>query len=101
MHTLTKQEQQMAYVDPRVTAMNLVDEGMVSMEDMLKACLGYMSGDDVRDMMACNDFAPDEEEAEEDEEEEEVNDELQELIDELDKLINARRLERQQREASN
>lgn len=35
---------------------DLVDEGILSAEDVLTACLKYMSEDDVKDMAICNEF---------------------------------------------
>ena len=37
-------------------AMFLVDDGYVSERDMLIACLKFMGGDDIRDMLAINSF---------------------------------------------
>ena len=41
--------------DPRAQAYDLVDNGLVSAEAMLQACLSYMSWDEVQDMLECND----------------------------------------------
>ena len=41
----------------RDKALELVDEGMVSAEDMLTMCLKYMSTDDVSDMLDCNELS--------------------------------------------
>ena len=41
----------------RDTALELVDHGMVSAEDMLTMCLKYMSTDDVEDMLDCNELS--------------------------------------------
>jgi len=48
--------------DPRSYALELVHEGMVDPLTLLSACLGYMSHDDVRDMLAANEMAPTEDE---------------------------------------
>jgi hypothetical protein len=42
----------------RDLALELVNDGIVSAEDMLTACLKYMSLADVQDMLASNDFIP-------------------------------------------
>ena len=41
----------------RDTALELVDHGMVSAEDMLTMCLKYMSTDDVEDMLDTNELS--------------------------------------------
>lgn len=41
----------------RDKALELVDEGMVSAEDMLTMALKYMSTDDVADMLDCNELS--------------------------------------------
>ena len=54
----------------RDAALALVEEGLVSAEEMLKMALGYMSTDDVADMLDCNElsdrFQEEEEEDEDD-----------------------------------
>ena len=57
--------------DPRAFAMELVESGLVSAESLLSCAIKYMSCDDVRDMLDCNELSPrfDEEDEEEDEEE--------------------------------
>ena len=54
----------------RDAALALVEEGLVSAEEMLKMALGYMSTDDVEDMLDANElserFQEDEEEDEDD-----------------------------------
>ena len=54
----------------RDRALELVEMGMVSAEDMLTMCLKYMSSDDVADMLDCNElssrFADDDEDYEDD-----------------------------------
>lgn len=42
--------------DPRGKILDMVDEGLLSESDMLSACLGYMSHDDVRDMAHANEI---------------------------------------------
>jgi len=37
-------------------AMFLVDDGYVSEREMLEACLKFMGGDDIRDMLEINNF---------------------------------------------
>ena len=41
----------------RDKALELVDNGMVSAEDMLTMALKYMSTDDVEDMLDCNELS--------------------------------------------
>lgn len=41
----------------RDVALELVEEGMVSAEDMLVMALKYMSNDDVEDMLDCNELS--------------------------------------------
>ena len=41
----------------RDKALELVEEGMVSAEDMLTMALKYMSKDDVEDMLDCNELS--------------------------------------------
>lgn len=55
--------------DPRDFAMGLVEDGMVDPMLMLRAALGWMSHDEVRDMLDANELSPrfSEEEDEEDE----------------------------------
>lgn len=42
--------------DPRDTALEMVEEGLISYEDMLLATLKYMSVDEVQDMLEYNGF---------------------------------------------
>jgi hypothetical protein len=44
--------------DPREYAMELIEEGRTTPEDLLVACLKYMSHDDVRDMLDSNELSP-------------------------------------------
>ena len=41
----------------RDRALELVEDGMVSAEDMLTMALNYMSTDDVEDMLDCNELS--------------------------------------------
>jgi hypothetical protein len=41
----------------RDIALELVDNGMVSAEDLLTMALKYMSNDDVEDMLDCNELS--------------------------------------------
>ena len=41
----------------RDRALELVDEGIISAEDLLTAALKYMSTDDVADMLDCNELS--------------------------------------------
>jgi hypothetical protein len=48
--------------------LELVEDGMLGKDDVIMACVKYMSEDDVKDMMQCNEFIePEEDEPEEDE----------------------------------
>ena len=52
----------------RDRALELVEMGMVTAEDMLTMCLKYMSTDEVADMLDCNELSPRfQEDADEDE----------------------------------
>ena len=44
--------------DPRDYALNLVDTGTVTAENLLACALKYMSHDDVRDMLDANELSP-------------------------------------------
>jgi hypothetical protein len=49
----------MTYQDnPRDFALELVEEGRISAEGLLKACLVFMSHDDVREMLDDNELSP-------------------------------------------
>lgn len=52
----------------RDAALALVEEGLVSAEEMLTMCLKYMSTDDVADMLDCNELSERFQEEEYDEE---------------------------------
>ena len=52
----------------RDAALALVEEGLVSAEQMLSMCLGYMSTDDVADMLDANELSERFQEEEYDEE---------------------------------
>ena len=52
----------------RDKAYELLEEGVVSYQQMAEACLQYMSTDDIEDMLLSNDFVTEEEVAEEEEE---------------------------------
>ena len=43
--------------DFRNVALELVEEGVVSAEEMLSMALKYMSNDDVEDMLDCNELS--------------------------------------------
>jgi hypothetical protein len=55
--------------DPRSYALELVEDG-VRAENLLLCALKYMSHDDVRDMLDCNELSPRFDEETEDDEEE-------------------------------
>lgn len=44
--------------DPRAYALNMVESGLVSADDMLLNALLYMSHDDVRGMLDVNELSP-------------------------------------------
>ena len=44
--------------DPRDYTLELVESGLVSADHMLLCALKYMSHDEVRDMLDCNELAP-------------------------------------------
>lgn len=44
--------------DPRSYALDLVDQGLVTAENMLSYVLSYMSHDEVRDMLDANELSP-------------------------------------------
>lgn len=44
--------------DPRDYALEMVDQGLMSADQMLLAALKYMSHDDVRDMLDANELSP-------------------------------------------
>ena len=54
--------------DPRGYAIDLVEQGLVSPQTMLEACLSYMSWNDVRGMLDANELTPRFDEEYEDEE---------------------------------
>ena len=60
--------------DPRDRAIELIEEGIVSAEDMVTMCVKYMSVDDVEDMLDCNELS---DRFMEDEEEEDYEDDGQ------------------------
>ena len=47
----------MTHYTSRDEALDLVENGIVSAEDMLTMCLKYMSTDDVADMLDCNELS--------------------------------------------
>ena len=57
--------------NPRNFALQLIEEGHTTEEDLLMACLGFLSHDDVREMLDNNELSPrffdDEDDDEEDE----------------------------------
>tara|TARA_S200000501_G_C20395521_1_gene556863 strand:- start:160 stop:402 length:243 start_codon:yes stop_codon:yes gene_type:complete len=59
------------HTNSRDKALELVEEGLVSADDMLTMALKYMSTDDVEDMLDCNElsdrFSEEEDEDEDDE----------------------------------
>ena len=57
--------------DPRDFALEMVENGLISADHLLLCALKYMSHDDVRDMLDCNELSPrfDEDDESEDESE--------------------------------
>jgi hypothetical protein len=54
-----QQEQKMQVSqDVRSYALDLVENGLVDMEVLLRACLGYMTSDDVAHMLDLNEMSP-------------------------------------------
>lgn len=51
--------------------LEMVEEGILDRDSVIMACVKYMSEDEVRDMMHCNEFIEEEETEEETEEKEE------------------------------
>lgn len=51
-------DKELFQTDPRAFAFNLVEDGLISSETLIIACLKYMSHDDVRDMLDCNELSP-------------------------------------------
>ena len=49
--------------------LEMIEDGLFDKDDVIMACVKYMSEDDVEDMMKCNDFIEDEDEECEDEDE--------------------------------
>jgi len=45
--------------------LEMVEEGILDRDNVIMACVKYMSEDDVKDMMECNEFINEEEESEE------------------------------------
>jgi hypothetical protein len=65
----------------RDAALALVEEGLVSAEEMLTMCLKYMSTDDVADMLDCNELSERFQEEEDEDEYDGQPDEAQEWYD--------------------
>jgi len=73
----------------RDRALELVECGMVTAEDMLTMCLKYMSTDDVADMLDANELsARFQEDADEDEEEQQRRDEKNGLYPDREDIAN-------------
>lgn len=51
--------------------LEMVEEGLLDRDSVIMACVKYMSEDEVKDMMECNEFIEDEDENEEETEGEE------------------------------
>jgi hypothetical protein len=47
--------------------LEMIEEGLLDKDNVIMACVKYMSEDDVRDMMQCDEFLDDEEEDEDEE----------------------------------
>ena len=73
----------------RDKALELVEEGLVSADDMLIMALKYMSTDDVEDMLDCNELSDrfiEEEDEDEDYDDENTQDD-EDLIRDVDMMI--------------
>ena len=70
--------------DSRDKALGLVEEGLVSADDMLIMALKYMSTDDVEDMLDCNELS---DRFIEDEEEDENTQDDEDLFRDVDMMI--------------
>lgn len=44
--------------DPRDFALSMVESGLIDAQSLLECALKYMSHDDVRDMLDCNELSP-------------------------------------------
>tara|TARA_R100000995_G_C3478778_1_gene122596 strand:+ start:304 stop:474 length:171 start_codon:yes stop_codon:yes gene_type:complete len=42
---------------PRSKALSLIDEGIITAEQLAEMCVGYMSHDDVEDMLDANELS--------------------------------------------
>lgn len=49
--------------------LEMVEEGLLDRDNVIMACVKYMSEDEVRDMMHCNEFIEEEENEEEEQDE--------------------------------
>lgn len=49
--------------------LEMIEEGLLDKDTVIMACVKYMSEDDVKDMMECNEFLSEEDEQEEEGEE--------------------------------
>ena len=75
--------------DSRDKALGLVEEGLVSADDMLIMALKYMSTDDVEDMLDCNELSErftEEEDEDEDYDDENTQDD-EDLFRDVDMMI--------------
>tara|TARA_R110002050_G_scaffold185084_3_gene318982 strand:- start:2778 stop:3026 length:249 start_codon:yes stop_codon:yes gene_type:complete len=70
----------------RDKALELVEEGLVSADDMLIMALKYMSTDDVEDMLDCNELSDRFIEEEEEDEDENTQDD-EDLFRDVDMMI--------------
>ena len=71
-------------INSRDKALALIDEGLVSADDMLIMALKYMSTDDVEDMLDCNELS---DRFIEDEEEDENTQDDEDLFRDVDMMI--------------
>lgn len=49
--------------------LEMIEQGLLSADTVVMSCVKYMSEDDVKDMMECNEFIEDEDEDEDEKEE--------------------------------
>ena len=67
--------------DPRSFALELVENGLVRAEDLLMACVVYMSANEVQDMLDANELSPRFDERDDWDEDDRQPDEAQEWYD--------------------
>ena len=74
-------------INSRDKALGLVEEGLVSADDMLIMALKYMSTDDVEDMLDCNELSDRFTEEEDEEYDDENTQDDEDLFRDVDMMI--------------